>query len=373
MDNVKNNRGGVHHSGIDLLRIVAMGMICAVHVVGDGGVASSFRDQPGAFQLAWLLEIFCLAGANIYALISGYVGYGNKSNRPLRKWLPMWFQVLFYSVGMTAVLYFALPGAVDLDARRAAVVPFFSGRYWYFGAYTAVLFARYYLNQMVEQWDTVQMKKAACLLLVFLCIQRVVTCLIYGDALTLNYGYSAIWLIILYILGAALKKSGCLERLPVWTLLLGFVLPMVASWAWKMYVTPAHKFIGRINFADYLSPTMVLAAVAILGLFARIREMPGWMTGVIRWLSPAMFGVYLFQAQPVFYKHILRGHFAWIADFAPWQLPLLVLAAALGIMVCGVALEKLRMGLFRLLRIEKLCDWLCKRVDRLFEKSPAVK
>ena len=64
--------------GIDLLRIVSMMMVVLLHVLGQGGILDGSDPLTVKSETAWLLEIGAYSAVNIYAMISGYVGYGRK-------------------------------------------------------------------------------------------------------------------------------------------------------------------------------------------------------------------------------------------------------------------------------------------------------
>ena len=80
--------------GIDLLRITSMLYIVILHVLGHGGILSNVKAGSLHFHAAWLLESWCFCAVNIFALISGYVGYSEKE-RPhnYANYFVMWLQV----------------------------------------------------------------------------------------------------------------------------------------------------------------------------------------------------------------------------------------------------------------------------------------
>lgn len=61
--------------GIECCRIIAMLMICNLHVLGMGGVLDKVENQKDIYYfLANILEAFSYPAVNIFILISGYVG-----------------------------------------------------------------------------------------------------------------------------------------------------------------------------------------------------------------------------------------------------------------------------------------------------------
>ena len=63
------------HIGIECCRILAMLMICNLHVLGMGGILEKVDSQKDFYYIfANFLEAFSYSAVNIYILISGYVG-----------------------------------------------------------------------------------------------------------------------------------------------------------------------------------------------------------------------------------------------------------------------------------------------------------
>lgn len=86
--------------GIDLFRIFSMLCIITVHMLGHGGIldeASKAKDSR--FVIIWFIYVVAYGGANCFALISGFVGYQERSShKEIKRYLNIWFQVFFYSV-----------------------------------------------------------------------------------------------------------------------------------------------------------------------------------------------------------------------------------------------------------------------------------
>ena len=89
------------HMGIELLRIVATGMIVLHHLLAHGGLLAVF-PSPGPTDAAMrLLNAFAYCAVNLYGLISGYGGSGRF--RPARL-VGLWVQAWFSGVVLTALL-----------------------------------------------------------------------------------------------------------------------------------------------------------------------------------------------------------------------------------------------------------------------------
>ena len=125
--------------GIDLLRCLSMFFVVLLHVLkwGEGGnLDNSFLGTPN-YAVSWYLELSAYCAVNCFALITGYVGV----NVPYRisRFINLWFQVFFYTAGITFLFKWLVPGSVSFKGMIQAFFPVLRLAYWYFTAY-AVLF-----------------------------------------------------------------------------------------------------------------------------------------------------------------------------------------------------------------------------------------
>lgn len=193
--------------GIELLRIFAMLLAAVLHILKKGGVITASEGNLAAYSTVWLLEAAAYCAVNCYALISGYVGYSDRP-KPLRlaRCIELWLQVVFYSVIITTVYCIAGVGSVGVSNFADAFLPVTSKQYWYFTAYIGMFFFIPLLNALVRRLN----RRA----LVSLCIMLIAVFSLYDtfasfwkkDPLALVGGHSPLWLGVLYIFGAAMKK-----------------------------------------------------------------------------------------------------------------------------------------------------------------------
>ena len=116
-----------------------MFFVVLLHVLkwGEGGnLDNSFLGTPN-YAVSWYLELSAYCAVNCFALITGYVGV----NVPYRisRFINLWFQVFFYTAGITFLFKWLVPGSVSFKGMIQAFFPVLRLAYWYFTAY-AVLF-----------------------------------------------------------------------------------------------------------------------------------------------------------------------------------------------------------------------------------------
>jgi surface polysaccharide O-acyltransferase-like enzyme len=181
-----------------------------------------------------------------------------------------------------------------------------------------------------------------------------------GNVFSLENGFSFVWLLILYIIGAWIKKcdvSFCLKNC---TLLIGIVACVLLAWVTKIY------FSTEI-FISYISFNIVFIAFALVCIFSKL-QLKQITQKIVICFAPASFGVYLIHQQKLIRAHFMYCAFTWIADLPCWLLVIAVLASAFCIYICCLIVEKIRLKLFCLLRIDKLIDNIATVIENLVLK-----
>ena len=202
------------------------------------------------------------------------------------KYIVLWLQVFIYSVVLTIVIQ-CISGTMELKALLKAFMPVTATQYWYFTAYTPVFFLAPWLKKFVHQLST----REAKLCLVILGIFGVYSTLagILYDPFRLEGGYSFIWLTVLFLVGALIKKIGILNYISTkkaWTMV---GVSVLLNWFQKLII-PSQNI-----FTSYISITMVILSVALLGIFSGIDIKSYWVQKLIKTMASATFGVYLIR------------------------------------------------------------------------------
>ena len=119
----------------------------------------------------------------------------------------------------------------------------------------------------------------------------------------------------------------------------------------RLWMARTGHLCDKVLLTTYTSPTILLAAAALVLCYTGLRIGPGFGSFIEK-ASPLAFSVYLIHAHPLIWEHWLAGRFAFLADKPPVLLTLGVLGGAFGIYaVCSLA-DILRAWLFRLLRVK---------------------
>lgn len=357
--------GSQRKTGVDILRMLSMYMVVVLHVLGQGGVLSSAQWMSKRYMAAWWLEIAAFCAVNCFGLISGYVGYGSKFR--WSKLVGLWLQVAFYTVGITVLFAFFAPDTVSEIQWIRAFFPFTTSQYWYITAYAGMFLFLPFLNLILEHSSKVQV---IGFLLAAGVMFSVLPRVLMEEPYELSNGYSMIWLIILYLLGGWIRKYNIVRYVSKrWCVILFLGSTTLVLLSKLLFENKKIHILGKDvaggMFVHYLSPFIILNAVALLCLFAQVDFQSQIGKNLVRWLSPAALGVYLVHVQPLVWSYGMKGIAATFSQRRTDLMALSVLGLALAIYVGCTVVELLRLRLFSWLRVQKLLKGMDEKLSRL--------
>lgn len=344
--------------GIDLLRIVSMVFVIILHLVGVGGICGNTELLSANFLVSQFLRIGTFCAVNVYALISGYVGW-NRSPK-LSGLLNLWLKVIAFCVGITVLTQLAAPELVTLQDLFKAFTPVTEAKYWYFNAYVGLFFFIPLLNHAVRG---ISGKEAVFSMVGIAMMVMSLTVTKLNSTLLLGSGYSTLWLMMLYLAGGLMARFELPKKLSAgkWAVL--YLLAVLANYLPRMgllwlkpdYWTPATQNLA----VQYTNPTIVLAAAALVGCFARL-ELKETTVRLVKSLSPHAFGVYLAHTHTLIFRHCIGGKLSPLAPAPLWELLAKLFAITLLIYTIGTAADWLITKAMQLFHIDKLLKKLDK-------------
>lgn len=342
----KNSR----NYGIDALRILSMFFVLVLHVLGHGGVLSNTVVFTSQYEVAWFLEIGTYCAVNCYAVISGYVGVNSKYK--YSSIATLWFRVLFYSFSITLLFKILGIGSIGYGVLLFSAMPVLSGQYWYFTAYFAMFMFIPLLNTAINKLNKRQL--GILIFTMFFLFSCTSICkYVFGESFKLSGGYSAWWLIILYIFGGYIKRYDLFQKIKryVW-LILHFTM-VILTWLSKLIleIRPVGVFNSNI-LVSYISPTITLSAICLL-MFFKDLEFKSVTNKIITFLSPLAFSVYLIHNHPLINKYMIKDSLSSLANLPAIVLPFAVIGVSLGIFIVCCAIDLIREQLFKVLKIKQ--------------------
>lgn len=310
------------HYGLDLLRIISMFMIVITHVLGKGGLRSSVEGHADSyFIVTWIIQVLVYGAVNCYALISGYVGINSRYR--YSKLLSIWAQVFFYTFTITAL--FAITGhEVTLLNWRDAFFPIVSGQYWYITAYFGLLVFMPVINNGLNALTDKQLKQLVLLMFIIFSILPAVLNNRVPE-FSLSKGFEMTWLLILYIIGAYLKRIDL-----------------------NIFKTSYLLIIYLLS----------LGAVSLFILFARASIKPsGFLKKIIVVLAPSTLGVYLCHLHPLIVKYFVRDFAETFVYESIYLYPFLILGAGILIYLLAFIVERIRLRIFKAIHFSNFLRW----------------
>ena len=339
---VSEKKSGTRNVGVDAARVLAILLVVFQHILFLGGL----ENDGGVLRRlsARFLEATSQCCVDLFGLISGYMGY-RTAKWHIQRFTGLWLQV--WTTGLLVLGIMVLAG-VTLTSKDwlQACLPLVKDEYWYFTGY-AVVFA------MAPLVNRLPCRNVLALIL-FL-IVSVLTCWPGGLAwLPLNKGYSAAWLVLLFLFGTVLRTYE--DRLPKWSFLYFIVALGLVSVTVGQRLALSAVPVLRQAFADewtllpYTSPTTVLTAAALLLGLAKLEFRSVRVCRMVGLIAPCAFGIYLIHVQPAFFEHVWKGGFAFLNAVPDALFGLAVIACALAVFMILCAIEWGRRVLFSAVR-----------------------
>lgn len=198
-------------ANFEVLRVVAMAMIVALHFLQRGNVLLPLYEEINMVNAtAWLVKSFCIVAANCYVLIAGY--FLVKAEWKGKKLLTLVSQILFYSILIPVVCMLLGIGNVrtwSVYEWITAVLPLQMEHYWFATAYVLLFVLSPVLAAGVRQLSKKQMEIVIGILLIYFCVFKSLSPILLA---TDNYGYDYPWFICLFLIAAYIRLYGSGEN-----------------------------------------------------------------------------------------------------------------------------------------------------------------
>ena len=341
-------------TGIELFRIVAMLLIVLLHVLGRGGVYGGAEYLGVNYKLAWLLNTAAYCSVNCYALISGYVGIHSRFR--FRKIVYLWLEVVCITLSITALFAVFSITPVSGDDWIKAAFPLIKREFWYFNAY-ALMFP---FIPLLNKGLTSISRRQHLITMAFLFVLTTILPKIGDrDLFELSSGYSGVWLMVLYLFGAYFRLYGIPKLASPAVCLATFLGATLVAWAQKVDLLPW----GENGFLiGYTSPCMVVMAVALLCLFARVNVKGKLPRLVVTNLGKATFGVFIVHVSALVWN-LIDDRWARFGEMPPLKMVLCVVGTTLSVYLVCSAYSLLRIWLFKICRVHKLVDTVADQLS----------
>lgn len=286
------------NSNIELLRVISMIMIIALHYFNQGGLLEHLKPTNKNYYIVWLIESLCYVSVNCYVLISGYfLSASHPKSRGIIKTIT---EVVFYSVGI--YILFCIFGLESFNIKSLItgyLFPITHGEYWFATVYVVLFLISPFVNIFIANVEKSDYKRLLIILTVVLSVIPTVV-FFYGDTIGNNGGYSLIWFIYLYLLAGYIRKYNMhFDNIKCLLLYLSFsVVPFIFKILQQKILHTEYW-----NLYRYTSVPILIASVALFMFFIQLPENHNrlWI-----WLGSTTFAVFLIHTQ-----YLMRDKFLW--------------------------------------------------------------
>ncbi len=358
--------------GIDFLRILSMFFVLLLHILKQGGILATVEKLSLSYNLAWFVEICAYCAVNCYALISGFIGYNSKQK--YSNIINLYIQTAFYAVLATGIFYVMNPDRVGERAFIKAVLPFGFNLYWYFTAYFCMFFFVPFMNKILEVCD---FKQLTGLVSAFFIFFSIIPILFKKDLYYTSNGYSVLWISVLYIIGGYIRKYELHKKISNIKCILLYFGAVAVTFGQKVITEYLelilhNKTVNEGLFIRYISPTIVICAVSLLCLFAKVDFKDG-MKKFTAIFSPFAFSVYLIHTAPFVWSKVMKDRFVSYAEFNPIVMILAVFGTAVSIFALCSLIDFVRVQIFKLFKIKELSIKIDTFIKKCIDKIQSRK
>lgn len=304
----------------------------------------------GQFSIVWAMEVILSCSVNVYAIISGYVGYARTELR-IHKFIMLWIQVFFYSI-LFYLLISLRTNMFSVKELIKACLPITTTQYWYFTAYTGVYFVAPGINLLIEKMEKYEVKKAFwCFGSVFL-LYLPLTGILY-DPFKIEGGYSFAWLTILYTLGVFMRRLNLVEKISNKKAIVCLISCWLIAFMTKILIPSQNIFI------NYTSITTIGISMMLIITFSKIKfSSENRMGKCIRTMASATFGVYLIHDNDWIRRAIITDKFKWLAELVSWKIVIFACGIGFIIFCLSLCIELMRFKIFEMLKVEAKINML---------------
>ncbi len=369
--------------GVELFRIVSMVLVILLHVMGHGGVLGYSDRLSDNYLVARFLEALGYCSVNCYAIISGFANV--KTKFKFRRFIHLWLETVVLILGITVIAHFFIPSVeVEREWWLGAILPLTRRELWYLCAY----FFMYPLIPLLNKGLLSLSRWQHVLIIVWLQVPTLFKLIMHKDNYNLGGGYSTIWLICLYVIGAYFRIYGAPKWAKWFVTLPAFFLSAFVAWFKLIYIEQqadlgliakdSVQYEYRDNLVSYVSPCMVIMAASLLVFFMQIKVNAKPLKIIIGNLAKTTWGVFVLHVCSAgwYWDEVWRS-FRKFSDFPTWKMVLCSLGAVAAIFLATSLFTLCKIYLFKLARIDKgieyLADLPAKIAARCKKTEPQAK
>lgn len=333
-----------------------MFFILVIHCIQYGTVWCDYAgaDMADGWNIAnWagMYWVFYLvsSGINCFVLMSGFLLAESKAFR-WKGAINIWLSTFFYSFGIA--LLFVILKKADPDVLLKYAFPIYNDTYWFMTQFIALTLLAPFLARLIA---ALTKREYLVLLVVLSFLNLRLFKFPYGQ--TYGGGQTLVWFVFLFLVGAYIRKYrpfSTFRHFGKCYLIFGVLL---ASMYMAVEIYQYRKSGAVVDYGNTYNNGFTFVTSLLLFLWATNLNITNQKaTNIITRVAPLALGVYLIT------EHPLLREWLWFDTLnlqAYQSSPLLIpmqAACCIALFLLCIAIEYLRVRLFRMLHIDHLLD-----------------
>ncbi len=343
------------NSNFEIFRIMAMALIVMSHFAVHTGLI--YDGKLPYYTRFWsrLLSMGGKLGVNCFVLISGFF-LSRNTRFDVKKLLVFYAKIIFFSVVISAVFYFAGKAKANEAFLQTTFMPIVYARWWFATTYFVLFLLHPFLNKMLAALS----KREFLILIAIVTVIWSVIPTLTNQTMELN---SLLWFIALYVIAAYVRIHDVRLKSGVCFLLAGLFALATYGTLIYMDLNKLTEF-GRNGTYYYDQQRLPMLAIAFF-LFLGFKNRKSVSSKAVNVVASGMFGVYLLH------DNSLVRAFLWKESFPFWDYAYSPLLIPYSLGVCaGVFAVCTLLSLAYTYGVERpVLRWLEKRKKKAGENS----
>lgn len=210
------------NSNLELLRIISIVMIIILHYFRFGGFIDTLEKGEFNYYIVHILESACIIAVNLFIQISAYF-LSAKNSIKISKVIRL--QALAYFYGGILFLVSVILGlkGFDIITFIKEINPLMSGKYWFIIYYIILYLISPFINILINNINRNQHKGIITIMIIFFSIWP--SFLPYSPSN--DGGYGIITFILLYFIGAYIRKYNIRIKKLIYNLCMYLICTMI--------------------------------------------------------------------------------------------------------------------------------------------------
>lgn len=350
-------------SNIELLRIISMLMVTILHAT----VITEDFTRNSNYYLCFLLRAFCFVAVNVFIIITGY--FMVTSGFKLKKLLVLWGEVFFYSVGLSILSMLLNLQSVTVGDLVGSIFPVLHQEYWFITFYILLYLMSPIINIAIQKLTENQLGATVFCAVLLFSVMPTFFRPITTNAFEIDNGYSILWFIVLYIIGAYIRLYGNPQKgfgIYFARYVLFTLITFVFKWTIEIItVSVLGESVLVLDFFQYNSFTVLLASVFLFMAFLNLEIKNEHIEKIIIYISPCSLACYLIHLNPNFRYWLWDDMIRTVDHYEQTSYIFYVLSCSCLVFLISCAIDKCRQRLYRKV-FSKCSEKIVVEVEKLF-------